>query len=134
MSKKNDEKNTVMIILTKYFRIQDSIKWLLISFVGFILGMTELSIKVYFQPLLVFIIATISIMAFTFAINNYFDIESDKINPRRKNINAIGSEISRRTGFYLLIILALISLITSILYNHQVFIFCGFLLFLGWEG
>jgi 4-hydroxybenzoate polyprenyltransferase len=72
-------------------------------------------------------------MAFTFAINNYYDVKSDKINPRRKDINAIASgKISRKIALLFLLIFAVIPLSISLFYSYEVFFFCIFLLFLGW--
>jgi 4-hydroxybenzoate polyprenyltransferase len=72
-------------------------------------------------------------MAFTFAINNYHDAKSDKINPRRKDINAIASgQISRQLAIILLLLLVLIPLIISSFYRLEVFVFCVYLLFSGW--
>jgi len=133
MKNKMENKNTAWIIITKFFRFKDAFKWAIISFIGFILGTTALSFRNYILPFLIFIVTTFCIMAFTFAINNYYDAKSDKINPRRKNINAIASgQISRKTAIFLLFFLAFISLIISIFYGLEIFIFCGFLLFLGW--
>ena len=45
MAKKSDKKkNIVSIFLTEFIRIKDVIGWSLISFVGFILGISVLSI------------------------------------------------------------------------------------------
>ena len=135
MSKQiKENRNTILLYLIEFIRISDSIKWSSISFLGFFLGMNVLSLKVYFVPLIVFITTTFCIMAFTFAINNFYDTESDKINPRRKNINAIASgKISRQTALFILIFLALVPLIVSILFFRlEILIFCAYLIFLGW--
>ncbi|KYK26642.1 hypothetical protein AYK20_03265 [Thermoplasmatales archaeon SG8-52-1] len=133
MKNKNDNKDIVIVIFTKFFRFKDTFKWSLISFIGFIFGITVLSFSKYIVPLLVFIATTFCIMAFTFAINNYYDVKSDKINPRRENINAIASgQISRKTARFLLFFLVIVPLTISIFYRLEIFIFCGFLLFLGW--
>jgi chlorophyll synthase len=72
-------------------------------------------------------------MTFTFSINNYFDADSDRKNPRRRNINAIASgKISKRNGAYLIILSAIIPLIVSFLFNFHAFLFCVFLVILGW--
>jgi 4-hydroxybenzoate polyprenyltransferase len=72
-------------------------------------------------------------MSFTFAINNFYDADSDRENPRRKNINAIASgRISKHIGVFLIIIITILSLIFSILFKFEIFLFCSFLLFLGW--
>lgn len=105
----------------------------MISFTGFVLGLSSLEISSNLLPLIVFIVTTFFIMSFTFSINNYFDVSTDKENPRRMNINAIATgKISKKIGFFLIIIFVIISLIVSILYKFEVFLFCAFLLFLGW--
>jgi len=128
------QKNNVLLFLNEFMRISDSLKWSTISFLGFILGITELSINIYFVPFLIFAISTFCIMAFTFAINNFYDTESDINNPRRKDTNALASGIiSRKSAIFYLLILALIPLLISILsFRFEIFIFCAYLLFLGW--
>ncbi|KYK22843.1 hypothetical protein AYK24_01665 [Thermoplasmatales archaeon SG8-52-4] len=133
MKNKKDSKNLISIIFTKFFRIKDAFKWSLISFIGFILGVSVLSLNEYIIPFFVFIFTTFCVMAFTFAINNYYDAKSDKINPRRENINAISSgQISRIAAISLLLLLVIIPLLISFFYRFEIFIFCLFLLFLGW--
>lgn len=133
MKNKNDKKPIVLVILFKYFRFKDAFKWSLISFIGFILGVTVLTLKDYIIPFLIFVVTTFCIMAFTFTINNYYDAKSDKINPRRKDINAIASgQISNQLAIILLLLFGTISLIISFIFKLEVFIFCAFLLFLGW--
>jgi len=127
------KKNIISIFFTEFIRIKDVISWTLISLIGFILGMTQLSIKIGLVPFLIFIATTLCIMAFTFAINNFYDVKSDNINPRRKKINAIASgRILRKKALFLLIVLAIIPLIISIFFKLEIFLFCTYLLFLGW--
>ncbi len=127
------KKNITLVILTEFFRISDAIKWSAISFGGFILGMSSLNLHDNIIPLFIFLVSTFFIMSFTFAINNYYDADSDRENPRRKNINAIASgRIPKQTGVFLILILVIIPLIVTILFKFEIFIFCGFLLFLGW--
>lgn len=72
-------------------------------------------------------------MSSTFSLNNYFDVETDRKNPRRKNINALASnKISSATGVFLNVILILVPLLVSFFYQFEVFLFCAYLLFLGW--
>jgi 4-hydroxybenzoate polyprenyltransferase len=133
MKSKKENENIIFIIFTKFFRFSDTFKWSLISFIGFILGVSILSLDTYIIPFLVFITTTFCIMAFTFAINNYYDAKSDKVNPRRENINAIASgQIPRKVAISLLFFLVIIPLIITILHRLEIFIFCVFLLFLGW--
>jgi homogentisate phytyltransferase/homogentisate geranylgeranyltransferase len=132
--KKNKEKSNVSVFLKEFIRIKDVIGWSLISFVGFILGITVLSFKQNLIPFLVFIISILCLTSFTFAINNYFDADSDKENPRRKHINAIASgRISKNTGILIILLLAIITLLISFFYKIEVFLFSGFLLFFGWS-
>jgi len=134
MSNKIDKKkNIISVFLTEFIRIKDAMIWSAISFGGFILGMSSLDLSSYIIPLLVFLVSTFFIMSFTFAINNYYDADSDRENPRRRNINAIASgKISKQTGIILNITFIIVPLVVSILFKFEVFIFCAFLLFLGW--
>jgi len=127
-------KNTVKLFLNKFIRFSDSFKWSAISFLGFVLGINQLSINTYFIPFLIFAISTFCIMGFTFAVNNFYDTQSDIMNPRRKGTNALASgNISRRIAIFYLLILALIPLLISILlFRYEIFIFCAYLLFIGW--
>ncbi len=135
MAKKKKKKiSKVSVFLNEFIRIKDAIGWSLISFVGFLLGITVLSFETNLIPLLVFIICILSLTSFTFAINNYFDADSDKENPRRKDINAIASgHISKKTGILIILLLAIIPLLISFFYKIEVFFFSGFLLFFGWS-
>jgi len=131
---KNKEKSKVSVFLNEFVRFKDVIGWSLISFVGFILGITVLSFETNLIPFLVFIICILCLTSFTFAINNYFDADSDKENPRRKNINAIASgHISKNTGIIIILLLAILPLLISFFYKIEVFFFSGFLLFFGWS-
>ena len=132
-NKSQRQSNIITIIFKQVFRIKDSLSWTAISFGGFILGLTSLDLYDNIIPLVVFLASTFFIMAFTFSINNFFDADSDRQNPRRRDINAIASgRISKRNGSYLIILSAIIPLIVSFLFNFQAFLFCGFLLILGW--
>lgn len=134
MNDKNEKKkNVVSLFLTEFIRIKDVIAWSAISFIGFILGMVSLDLYSYIIPLLVFLVSTFFIMSLTFAMNNYYDADSDRGNPRRMHINAIASGgISNQTGVILNIIFIIIPSVISILFKFEVFLFCVFLLFLGW--
>ena len=134
MNNKIDEKkNIVLVFLTGFIRLRCVVNWSAISFVGFILGMSSLDLSNYLTPFLIFFVSTFFIMSFTFAINNYFDADSDRENPRRIPINAIASKrIPKQTAFFLIITFVFISLFVSILFKFEVFLFCVFLLFLGY--
>ena len=135
MSNKIDKKkNIALVILTKYFRIKDAFKWSVISFIGFILGISTLSLKVYIVPLSIFVIIAFCVFSFTFAINNYYDADSDRENPRRKHINAIASGIiSKKTGTLLNSLLVIISLVVCFLYEIEVFLICALYVFIAWS-
>jgi 4-hydroxybenzoate polyprenyltransferase len=123
--------NIIYIFLTQFIRFEHVFGWSAVSFGGFILGMTSLKLYEYLLPFIVFLISTFCIISFTFSINNYYDADSDKINPRRKDYNAIASgKISKKTGIILNISLVLIPLILSYLYRFDVFLLC--ILFLTW--
>lgn len=129
----DNKKNLASVIITEFIRIKDVIGWSTISFLGFILGVSSLDLFNYILPLFVFVVASFCIFSFTFAINNYYDADSDRENPRRMHINAIASgRISKHTGISLNLSFVVISLVISILFKFEVFLFCAFLLFLGW--
>jgi chlorophyll synthase len=80
-----------------------------------------------------FVVSTFFILAFTFAINNYYDIDTDKENPRRAHLNAMASgKISKQTGMVLNIIFIVIPLVLSLFFTVEVFVFCAFLIFWMW--
>ena len=84
-------------------------------------------------PLFFFVVSTFFILAFTFAINNYYDIDTDKENPRRAHLNAMSSgKISKQTGMVLNLIFIVIPLILSLFFTVEVFVFCAFLIFWMW--
>jgi 4-hydroxybenzoate polyprenyltransferase len=118
----NKKKNIVLIVLTKFIRLDDVIKWSAISFIGFILGISTFSIQEIILPLSVFIASAFCIFSFCFAINNYYDADSDRENPRRMHSNALASgEISKKTGMAINIFLIVISLLVSGLFKAEVF-------------
>lgn len=123
----------ISVFFLEFIRIKDLIAWSVFSFGGFILGMSSLDLSSYLIPLLVFFVSTFFIASFTFAINNYYDADSDKENPRRAHINAVASgKISKKAVVFLNITFIIIPLVVSILFKFEVFLFCAFLLFLGW--
>ena len=134
MSDKNrKKKNIILVFLTEFIRIRGVVNWSLISFVGFILGMSYLGLSSYLVPLLVFVVSSFCILSFTFAINNYYDADSDRENPRRMHINAIASgRISKQTGIFLNITFVAIPLVVSILFKLEVFLLCVLLLVWMW--
>ncbi len=134
MKGKNQKKENIFyIFLTQFIRIEHVFGWSAISFGGFILGMSSLELSNYIIPFLVFLISIFCIISFTFSVNNYYDADSDRINPRRKDFNAIASgKISKKTGFILNIILVIIPLVVSFLYKFEAFLLCIFFLTFMW--
>ena len=104
--------NKVRIILTKYMRLDDVTKWMAISFVGFILDTTSFAFQDIILPFCVFLITTFFCMAFTFAINNYYDADSDRANPRRMHKNALASgDISKKGAMAINILCIMVPLL-----------------------
>jgi 4-hydroxybenzoate polyprenyltransferase len=127
------KKNIVLVFLTEFIRIRGVFNWSAISFVGFILGMSSLSVTAYLIPLSVFIVCTFFIMSFTFAINNYYDIDTDRKNPKKIHINAMASgEISKKTGVLLNLVFIIVPLLVSFFYKMEVFFLCAFLIIWMW--
>jgi 4-hydroxybenzoate polyprenyltransferase len=125
--------HVLLIFFTSVIRIRGVVNWFAISFFGFLLGISSLNVSRYMIPFLVFLVSTFFLLAFTFSINNYYDIDSDKQNPRRVHLNAMADgTISKRTGMSLNILFLLISLGLSIFYKFEVFIFCVLLIFWMW--
>jgi 4-hydroxybenzoate polyprenyltransferase len=119
--------------LTGFIRIRGVVTWLAISFFGFLLGISSLDITSYLVPLFFFMVSTFFILAFTFAINNYYDIDTDKENPRRAHLNAIASgKISKQSGMLLNLIFIVIPLVLSLFVTLEVFVFCALLIFWMW--
>jgi 4-hydroxybenzoate polyprenyltransferase len=127
------KKMPILVFLSGFIRIRGVVNWLAISFFGFLLGISSLDVSRYLLPLSFFMISTFFILAFTFAINNYYDIDSDKNNPRRAHLNALAlGKISKRTGMILNIIFVIIPLILSFFYKQEVILFCFLLIFWMW--
>jgi 4-hydroxybenzoate polyprenyltransferase len=127
------KKGIFINFLTGFIRIRGVMNWLAISFFGLLLGISSLDITRYIIPLLFFAISTFFILAFTFSINNYYDVDTDRENPRRITLNAMASgKISKQTGMLLNIIFIVIPLILSLFYTPEVFLFCAFLIIWMW--
>jgi len=128
-----EKKSNVFVFLIEFIRIRGVVIWSMISLVGFVLGMTSLKLSSYLVPLLTLIVSTFCILSFTFAINNYYDADSDRENPRRKHINAIASgKISKKTSIFLNVAFVSISLLISLIYRLEVLLFCVLLIFWMW--
>jgi len=118
---------------TGFIRIRGVLNWFAISFFGFLLGVPSLDITSYIIPLFFFVVSTFFILAFTFAINNYYDIDTDKENPRRAHLNALASgNISKQTGITFNLIFIVIPLVLSLFITREVFVFCAFLILWMW--
>jgi len=129
-----EKKNGVIYnFFTGFIRIRGVFNWFAISFFGFLLGISSLDITKYTLPLFFFGFSTFFVLAFTFAINNYYDIDTDKENPRRTNLNAMASgKISKHTGMWLNLIFIVIPLVLSLFYSREVFVFCALLILWMW--
>lgn len=125
------KKHIINVFLTEFIRIKGVLNWSIVSFIGFLLGMSSLNISKYIVPLEIFIISTFCILSFTFAINNHYDATSDRENPIKRRINAIASgRISKQTSLFLNTIFVITPLVTSFIYKFEVFLLC--ILFLVW--
>jgi 4-hydroxybenzoate polyprenyltransferase len=129
------EKNNTLVssFFTSFIRIKGVINWLAISFFGYLLGTSNLDITSNLPSFMFFLISTFFILAFTFAVNNYYDIDTDKQNPRRASLNALASgAISKQTGKIILLLFILIPVLLSLFITWMVFLFCVLLLLLMW--
>lgn len=123
----------VKVFFTSFIRIRGVLNWSAIAFFGFLLGIPSLDALNYLFSLCVFLVCTFFILSFTFAINNYYDVETDKENPRRVHLNAIASgRLSKRTGKILNLIFVVIPLVVSLFYSWFIFVLCALLLFWMW--
>jgi len=130
---RNNKKNVIIQFFIGFIRIKGIINWLAISFLGFLLGITSLDVTRYYASFGFFIISTFFILAFTFAINNYYDIGTDKENPRRATVNALASgAISKHTGMIFIRLFIIIPMVLSLFITWAVFLFCASLLFFMW--
>ncbi|MBN1861407.1 MAG: UbiA prenyltransferase family protein, partial [Candidatus Thermoplasmatota archaeon] len=124
---------TVLKFFTGFIRIRGVCTWLVISFIGFLLGITSLEITRYLLSLGFFIISTFFILSFTFSINNYYDVDTDKENPRRAALNVLASgTISKHTGMILNLLFIIVPLVLSLFITWKAFVFCAFLLLFMW--
>ncbi|HEC82068.1 MAG TPA: hypothetical protein ENI42_06575, partial [Thermoplasmatales archaeon] len=131
MNKTKEKK--LMVFLNELIRIKDVIKWGVISSFGFLLSVSSLNPLKYLQPFLLFFVSTFGILSFTFAVNNYYDADSDRNNPRRRNVNAIASgKISRKKAAMLNGVLAIIPMVICASSGFTLLMFSMFLLFLMW--
>jgi 4-hydroxybenzoate polyprenyltransferase len=130
---KEKKKSMLSEFFIGFIRIKGVRNWLAISFLGFLLGITSLEITSLLWPAIFFGITTFFILAFTFAINNYYDIDTDKDNPRRAPFNALASgAISKRIGIAFNMLFIIIPLVLCLFITWQVFLFCALLLLFMW--
>ena len=108
--------NKILMFLTGFIRIKDVAYWFLIALLGFLIGVSDLSVAVNFLPFIIFIATTFTVLSFTFAINNYYDTESDKINPKRVNKNVISTGILSKKNFYFFKYFVCVDFISFILF------------------
>ena len=128
------KKNVVSVFLVEFIRIRTVISWCAFSCGAFILGMSSLSISEYLGRFLIFFVSTFCILSFTFAINNYYDVDSDRINPKKIHFNAIAEgRISKKTGSLVNLTLVVIAFLTvALLSNLGAFVFCILFIFWMW--
>jgi len=126
-------KHSIRLFFTGFIRIRGVMNWSAISFFGFLIGLKILDITSILVPFFFFAVSTFFILAFTFAINNYYDIDTDKENPRRVHLNIMASgHLSRQAGRLFNLLFILIPLVLSLFYTRLVFVFCAGLIFWMW--
>lgn len=127
------KKRNILMFFTGFIRIRGIVNWSAISFFGFLVGITVLDIESIMVPFFFFAVSTFFILAFTFAINNYYDVDTDKENPRRAHLNIMASgHFSKRAGLLLNLLFIIIPLVLSFFYSPVVFVFCAGLIFWVW--
>jgi 4-hydroxybenzoate polyprenyltransferase len=123
----------IKIFFTQFIRISDVIKWTMISGIGFIIALPSLMLRPTLISLGVFLVTTPAIMAFTFGINNYYDVASDRENPRRRDTNIfVTGRLSQSRGLLFNALFCLVALLVTFLFKPGVVLLCGFILFWMW--
>ena len=118
---------------TKFIRISDVIKWTVISGIGFIMGLSSPDLIYLVVSLSVFLITTLSMMSFTFGINNYYDVESDKENPRRRETNIfVTGQLSKSKGLFYNGLFCIIALLITLMFRPINIFLCSFILLWMW--
>lgn len=102
------------------------------SFLGLLLSMTNINHSG--QYLINYLICLMLFLAFTFSINNCFDVKTDLLNDEKKMRNPIATEkISFNEGIIFSLLLALIGSITTFFwFSRKSFLIYVFLMFLGY--
>ena len=122
------------LFFTKFIRISDVIKWTMISGIGFIMGLPSLAFLPTVVSLSVFLVATLAIMSFTFGINNYYDVASDRENPRRRDTNIfVTGQLSKSQGLFFNGLFCLIAVLVTVFFRPSNVFLCGFILLWMWS-
>jgi 4-hydroxybenzoate polyprenyltransferase len=130
----SSSKKKISIFFTEIIRINDVAAWFVVALLGFILGIPDQSFNKYFVPFLGFSISVFCAISFTFSINNYYDTNSDKNNPRRRSRNALAlGSVSKQSIIIINLIFLVIPIIACLLLvNIPLIILCLLILFMGW--
>jgi 4-hydroxybenzoate polyprenyltransferase len=95
----------------------------------FTMGLSSLSLLPTIVSLSVFLVATLAIMSFTFGINNYYDVASDRENPRRRDTNIfVTGQLSKSKGLFFNGLFCLMALLVTLLFRPNNVFLCGFIL------
>jgi 4-hydroxybenzoate polyprenyltransferase len=133
MNVKHPVEHPIKNFFTQFIRISDVIKWTMISGIGFIIALPSLMLTPTLISLGVFLVTTPAIMSFTFGINNYYDVASDRENPRRRDTNIfVTGQLSPSRGLFFNSLFCLIALVVTFLFKPGVVLLCGSILFWMW--
>ena len=133
MNTKASPLHNFTLFFTKFIRISDVIKWTMISGIGFIMGLPSLALLPTVVSLSVFLVATLAILSFTFGINNYYDVASDRENPRRRDTNIfVTGQLSKSKGLFFNGLFCLMALLATLLFRPNNVFLCGFILLWMW--
>ena len=121
-----------IIFYLNNIRISNWRAYMSISFLGLLLSMTDINHSG--QYLINYLICLMLFLAFTFSINNCFDVKTDLLNDEKKKRNPIATEkISFNEGIIFSLLLALMGLITAFFwFSGKSFLTYFFLMFLGY--
>ncbi len=113
----------------KMLRVRNWLGYLLISTLGYMI-FTKLDTCI--TETLLFYALVCLYLAFSFSINNCFDIKEDSLKRKKNNPVATG-EINRREGIIFSLFLALLGISLSLFRGLNVFCFLFFLIFLSFS-
>lgn len=121
-----------IIFYLNNIRISNWRAYMSISFLGLLLSMTNINHSG--QYLINYLICLMLFLAFSFSINNCFDVKTDLLNDEKKKRNPIATEkISFNEGIVFSLLLALIGLITTFYwFSGKSFLTYFLLMFLGY--